>query len=360
MGFASSDWTRLDVRVRTFIDRYNSEVRRYREAGRPKEIDTFLNYSELKWSRNLKRHLLGDDQATFSAASIRTSLYRPFTKRFLYLADILVDEPSKSGAWSKKGNAFICVSGVASAQPFQALVTETPTSLDMLEKTRCLPLYTYNEDGTNRNENITDWALDQYRTHYADPSITKWDIFHSTYALLHDPEYRTRYAANLKRELPRIPFPPDLQAFTKAGKRLMELHIDYEQQPEYPLEEIEQPKAAWTLRVERMSLSKDKTELRYNDALTLRGIPAAAFEYRLGNRSALEWVIDQYRVSTDARSGIVNDPNRADDERYILRLTGQVITVSLETMQIVRALPALGLGKSDPAGEAENKAYEQA
>lgn len=159
--------------------------------------------------------------------------------------------------------------------------------------------------------------------------------------MLHHPEYRTRYAANLKRELPRISFPPDIAAFAKAGKRLMELHVDYERQSEYSLEEIENPKAEWTLRVERMSLSRDKTELHYNEALTLRGIPPAAFEYRLGNRSALDWVIDQYRVSTDPRSGIVNDPNREDDERYILRLIGQVITVSLETIKIVNALPSL-------------------
>jgi predicted helicase len=210
-----------------------------------------------------------------------------------------------------------------------------------LDAAQCFPFYTYDEDGTNRQENITDWALDQYCTHYKSNSITKWDIFHSTYALLHHPEYRTRYAANLKRELPRIPFPPDIQAFAAAGKRLMELHIDYEQQHEYPLEEIEQPGKPWTLRVEKMSLSKDKTELRYNEALTLRGIPPAAFDYRLGNRSALEWVIDQYRVSTDPRSGITNDPNREDDPNYILRLVKQVITVSLETVGIVNSLPSL-------------------
>jgi predicted helicase len=121
----------------------------------------------------------------------------------------------------------------------------------------------------------------------------------------------------------------------------MELHLDYEKQSEYPLEEIEQPGKPWTLRVEKMSLSKDKTELRYNEALTLRGIPPAAFDYRLGNRSALEWVIDQYRVSKDPRSGITNDPNRDDDERYILRLIGQVITVSLETQKIIATLPSL-------------------
>jgi predicted helicase len=124
----------------------------------------------------------------------------------------------------------------------------------------------------------------------------------------------------------------------------MELHIDYEKQPQYKLEQIEDPKAEVTFRVERMKLSKDKTELTYNDFLKLRGIPAATFNYHLGNRSALEWVIDQYRVSTDARSGIVNDPNREDDPQYILRLIGQVITVSLETQQIIDALPSLKLG----------------
>jgi predicted helicase len=124
----------------------------------------------------------------------------------------------------------------------------------------------------------------------------------------------------------------------------MELHIDYEKQPQYKLEQIEDPKAEVTFRVERMKLSKDKTELTYNDFLKLRGIPAATFDYHLGNRSALEWVIDQYRVSTDARSGIVNDPNREDDPQYILRLIGQVITVSLETQQIIDALPSLKLG----------------
>ena len=129
----------------------------------------------------------------------------------------------------------------------------------------------------------------------------------------------------------------------------MELHIDYEKQPEFPLEQLEDPKAEVTFRVERMKLSKNKTELTYNDFLKLRGIPAAAFDYRLGNRSALEWVIDQYRVSTDARSGIVNDPNREDDPQYILRLIGQVITVSLETQKIIARLPSLKLGEPTTA-----------
>ena len=222
--------------------------------------------------------------------------------------------------------------------PFSMLAVSQVASRDFGGRpTQFFPYFYYPKGGSVRRENITDWAVTQYRTHYADKKITKWDIFHSTYALLHLPEYRTRYAANLKRELPRIPFPSDLHAFAAAGKRLTELHIDYEKQPEYRLEEIEIPNVPWTLRVERMRLSKDKSELRYNEALTLRGIPPAAFDYRLGNRSALEWVIDQYQVSTDKRSGIVNDPNRPDDDRYILRLIGQVITVSIETQKIIAA-----------------------
>ncbi len=226
------------------------------------------------------------------------------------------------------------------------LATNVIPDLHFVGDSQCFGFYTYDEDGSNRRENITDWALAEFRTHYADKKITKWDIFHATYAVLHHPEYRTRYAANLKRELPRIPFPPRFHEFAKAGKRLMELHIDCEKQPEYKLEHIESETAEVTFRVEKMRLNpKDKSELRYNDFLTLRGVPLAAFDYRLGNRSALEWVIDQYRVSTDTRSGIVNDPNRDDDEKYILRLIGQVIIVSLETQKIIAALPSLNLGE---------------
>jgi len=201
--------------------------------------------------------------------------------------------------------------------------------------------FVYNEDGSNRRENITDWALEEFRKHYADATITKWDIFHYTYALLHSNEYRERYAANLKRELPRIPYAPDFRTFALAGKELTDLHVNYEQQPEYPLERIETPNAKLTYRVEKMRLGRDKSSLFYNDFLTLSGIPPETYEYRLGNRSALEWVIDQYQVSTDKRSGITNDPNREDDPEYILRLIAKVIYVSLETVKIVKSLPQL-------------------
>jgi predicted helicase len=162
--------------------------------------------------------------------------------------------------------------------------------------------------------------------------------------VLHHPEYRERYAVNLRRELPRIPYAADFWDFAKAGALLAELHVSYEQQPEYSLERIENANEFPNYRVDKMRLGKDKSSLRYNAFLTLNGIPPETFDYRLGNRSALEWVIDQYQISTDKRSGIPNDPNRPSDPEYIVHLIGQVVTVSLETLKIVNSLAAFGIG----------------
>jgi len=189
--------------------------------------------------------------------------------------------------------------------------------------------------------------------------IGKWDIFYYVYGLLHHPAYRERYADNLKRELPRIPFAPEFWAFSEAGRRLADLHLNYETVQPYELEWVTTPPVSY--RVEKMRLinplpaspasggGEDGARayrvyggLKVNDTLTLQGIPAEAFDYRLGNRSALEWVIDQYQVSEDKRSGITSDPNGyADDERYIVNLVERVVAVSVETAQIVRGLAAL-------------------
>jgi predicted helicase len=203
-----------------------------------------------------------------------------------------------------------------------------------------LPLLRHDEDGSNRRENITDWALKQFREHYGNKKIDKWDIFHYVYGLLHHPGYREKFADNLKRELPRIPFAPDFKAFADAGKELARLHLDYEKLKPYKLKWIETEGVPLSYRVEdKMKLSKDKRSLTVNPSLTLAGIPPEVFQYRLGNRSALDWVIDQYQVSEDKRSGIRSDPNRADDEEYIVRLVGQVVQVSVETVRIVAGLP---------------------
>jgi predicted helicase len=151
--------------------------------------------------------------------------------------------------------------------------------------------------------------------------------------------YFQKFSDNLKRELPRIPLGPDCKAFAMAGTKLADLHLNYESLEPWPLDWIEAEGVPLDYRVERMKLSKDKTQLVVNDSLTLAGIQPETFDYRLGNRCALDWVIDQYRVKTDKRSGITNDPNNPDDEEYIVRLVGQVVRVSVETVKIVAGLP---------------------
>jgi predicted helicase len=209
-----------------------------------------------------------------------------------------------------------------------------------LDGHQSFPPYTYSPDGARR-ENITDWALGRFREYYRDPGITNTQIFHYVYALPHHPDYRARFADNLKRELPRIPFAPDFHVFAEASARLARLDVHYEKLKSYPLDFAVNPGCSLSYRVQdKVRLSKDKRSFVVNPSLTLAGIPPEAFDYRLGNRSALEWVIDQCQVTEDPRSGIRLDPNRPDDPEYIVRLLGQVIRLSLETLQILRALPA--------------------
>ena len=334
------------------IDTYNEQVLKWeRQTVRDPNVDNFVisDKAKVSWSETLKRNLQRGKTADFLHEKMRLSLYRPFTKSNLYFDRMMTERvyvfPSIFPTPETEAeNRVICVAGIGDRKGFGCLATNTIPSIDLaFEKTQCFPFYTYDEDGTNRRENITNWALAQFCTHYRDNTITKWDIFHYIYGLLHHPDYRERYQANLKRELPRLPYAPDFWGFAKAGQQLGEIHIGYETVPEYQLAFIENRKVPLSWRVEKMKLSKDKTQLVYNDFLTLDGIPAKAFDYRLGNRSALEWVIDQYCVKTDKRSGIVNDPNRADDPQYIVRLIGKVIAVSLETVGTVEGLPELGV-----------------
>ena len=338
----------LEGRIKRFSRDYNAEVSRYIQRGSPQDVDGFVNYDGIKWSRNLKRHFRNGDELVFDKSNVRLSLYRPFTKQYLYFTDIAVDESGTNqrflpNATAEAENQVICVPSVGGRTPFWCLCVGLIPNLTLtsVDANQCFPFYVYDEDGSNRRENITDWALEQFRTYYHDERISKWDIFHYVYALLHHPQYREKYAANLRRELPRIPFAPDFRGFAGAGAKLADLHVNYEKQPELPLHRLENKDARLNWRAERMRLSKDKTQLVYNDFLTLGGIPPESFEYRLGNRSAFEWIVDQYQVKTDKRSGIVNDPNHSDDPEYIVRVIAKVITVSLETMRLVKSLPLL-------------------
>ena len=399
-------------RTKRFVDNYNAQVDKYKRQSPKPNVDDFVDYETVDWSSTLKRKLVSGQFANYSTSHLRDSLYRPFGKRYLYYSNILVHRPGHFSSYfpdeqSEAENRVICHTDKGSEKPFMTLITQQIPDLHLVgagSSAQCFPFYTYDEDGSNRRENITDWALDQFRDHYKDPAISKWDIFYYVYALLHHPGYRERYALDLKRNLPRIPFaPPSLNpsldldaraghskidslqsqhqydvptsshpgspsllvgegaggwgaktafhAFSRAGAALADLHLNYESAERYPLD-WEATRTPVSYRVEKM-LPQGKTDteqgnykvfssLKYNESLTLRGIPERAFAYRLGNRSALEWIVDQYRVKTDKRSGITHDPNGySNDEQYILQLIERVITVSLRTVDIVDELSRL-------------------
>ena len=345
----------LAENIQQTIKFYNSQVFNWERRENPDEnVDDFVSYDnkQISWSSSLKSQLKGGHIAEFAPSKIRQHLYRPFTKTNLFFDRILNQRvfvfprifPTPD---TEEENRVICVNR-SREKPFTCLMTDCIAEHVMTggfgSAGQYFPFYIYNEDGTNRRENITDWALAQFREHYTDEQITKWDIFHYTYALLHHPAYRERYQVNLKRDLPHIPSAPEFLEFVEVGRRLAEIHVHYEDQPQYKLDLIETPDMPLDWRVEQMRFSKDKTQIRYNDFLTLGGVPAEVFQYRLGHRSALEWVVDQYRVKTDKRSGIENDPNRADDEAYIVDLIRKVISVSLETVRIVERVSALDIG----------------
>jgi predicted helicase len=374
LGIATSrdSWTynyskqSLEENMSRFIKRYNEHVYAMQSTPSIADMDRFVVHddTQINWSENLKNFLRRGLVIHFLPEAIREALYRPFSSQKLYYdqhCNARRYQYPKIFPTTSSYNTVIGANGVGSEKPFSSFAANQTIDLSFYgggSAVQCFPLYVYDTDGTNRKDNITDWGLEQFQSHYKDTSITKLDIFHYVYGILHDSAYRTKYAANLKRELPRIPFAENFWKVAETGKRLMDIHVHYEDQPEYQLTElwslpkgyvhpyglevtsIDQVPERDRYRVMKMKRDKkDPTRLIVNDFLTLTGIPANVDDYKLGNRSALDWIIDQYQVSTDKRSGITNDPNRDDDPSYIIRLIKKVVTVSVET-----ASQVLGLG----------------
>ena len=341
------------------VDRWKRQVTEWKRGNAPEpQVNDFIlsDTTKIKWSRDLKEKKLQKGKVTeYSNHKIRTALYRPFTKTNLFFDKILIDSPGQfhtilPTSETEIENQVICVAGIGDRKGFGCLATNRIPSLDLaFEKVQCFPFYIYDDDGTNRRENITDWALELFRTYYEDNAITKWNIFYYNYGILHHPDYRDKYQEDLKQSLPHIPLVDDFWAFARAGEQLAILHIDYESAPKYTgLTLKETPNMSLDWQIEKMKF-KDKTQIEYNDFLTIENIPIKAHDYKLGKRSALEWIVDQYRFKEDKdtkkRKGsyITNDPNRESEPRYIVDLIARVITVSLETVKIINNLPTLQL-----------------
>ena len=331
--------------------------------------------TQFKWDLAAERLARRGIPAKIQPSGFRSAIYRPFFRQHYYMDRVLTSAVSQIPKYFPSPdirNPAIAVerglraSGRSPAVIAVDAVTEGAIAGASGQRGQMLPRYVYDErsnsaqesllpDEPSRRDNITDEALNAYRTRYGN-WVTKDHIFSYVYGVLHSPEYRERYAADLAKLLPRIPevsTAESFRAFSGAGQRLLDLHIGYEQAEPYPL--IEQlsskaPQDPSRYRVKKMrwggtSKAPDQSMIVYNEWITLAGIPDEAHQYVVGPRSALAWLLDRYQVRTDKASGIVNDPNdwgaERGNPRYIIDLVKRITTVSLETMAIVKSLPPL-------------------
>lgn len=364
------------------IDFYNAEVSRFNTAfvgldkkGRDAQVDGFINTDPtlISWTRSLKQSVAKNQRLDFEKSCIVPSLYRPFTKQWMYfnrsLNEMVLQMPRIFPVTGDK-NIAIAVSGVG-ARNFSTLITEVLPCLDNIEKGQCFPLYLYDTEIPNpntgdlfseaptaprytRRDAITNEGLAHFEAAYPGETISKEDVFYYVYGLLHSPDYRERYADNLSKELPRIPCVKsanDFWAFSKAGRDLAHWHLNYETVEPYPVTVVGNPTLPEHYRVEKMKYGKkgkdkDLSTLIYNTHITLTGIPVEAYNYVVNGKPALDWVVERQCIKTDKDSGIINDANNwaietMNNPKYPLELFQRVIRVSLETLKIVDGLPKL-------------------
>jgi predicted helicase len=328
---------------------------------------------EISWSRSLRARYEKARQLPSRGLQVRQMVYRPFFRQWFADERPLIEaRGSTPSFFTVAGQKAIAVLRPNDRTPFAVLAIDSTPNLALFmdpadvfpatigedapppprEREAALPLVF---DAPDRG-NISTEALSAFRDVYGD-AFTEDDVYCYIYGLLHSPEYRETYAADLKRMSPRIPLVDSAQPFVDAGRALSELHLGYEAVPPYPLEGLDveprgDPYAYF--KVEKMTYAKtrvgdklvlDKSAIKYNAHITLGGIPAEAYRYMLGSRSAIDWIVDRYQVRTDSGSGIVNDPNEwsrsVGDPRYIIDLFARIVTLSLRTMQIVDSLPPL-------------------
>ncbi len=337
------DTDNLGRKVRALINEY--EETRANHGGKNVDNDT-LGVS-IKWTRDLKRQLRLDIPNIFARTSIRQTLFRPFVSKSLYFSQNLNEMqyqlPDVFPKNSVDENKVICF--CVDGKNFYILAADKIFDLHFTGDTQCLPLYRYTADG-ERVSNITDWGLRQFREHCGDGGITAEDIFAYTYAVLHDPAYVQKYEIDLLREFPRLPLYQDFGEWVRLGRELLNLHLGFESAEPWPLERVEQsgPAGRPILRAD-----KDLNIIVIDNKTTLTGIPVRAWFYDLGKRSALEWVLDQYKERKPRDPTIrerFNNYRFADHKEKVIDLLRRVCTVSYKTVEITYWLDMMS--ESDP------------
>ena len=371
--------TALSKAVTSMIDFYNIESERYcaaRHEDANIKIEDFIDTdtTKISWTRALRNYASRNKKIDFDKNSFRCILYRPYTKSNLYYSVNLIESPGlcKNLFPICKDRLMICVNGKGSNKEPSALVTNQLPDYQTLFNCQFFPLYWYEENKSTqrtlfdeetgekyiRHDGITDWILKEVRARYGTKSITKEMIFYYVYGLLHSEDYRTRFAADLKKSLPRIPIVErveDFMDFYQAGKKLADLHLNYETIAPCPGVTVKGDRKATGAEEDyeyfrvwdkmRFRSKEDKSAIIYNGHITVENIPAKAYEYVVNGKSAIEWIVERYCVSQDKKSLIKNDANDWGREhqkpRYILDLLLSVINVSVQTVDIVKSLPKL-------------------
>jgi predicted helicase len=385
---------RLLANIKKTIGAYNQQLidfETYRAAQptRSKAKDLVngfidLDSTRISWTLSLKNRLASGRRVEFEVEHVGSATYRPFFRQATYYDAALNHIRGRLPALFPRPdspNLGIYQVGMGSAVPFSILMLDAIPDLhvtgagsggqffsrwryELADEAGTLDFGETNEveGGYRRVDNITDDALLRFEMAYPGEVVTKDDIFFYVYGLLHSSTYRQTYSADLRKMLPRIPLAQEFREYVSAGRALSDLHLQYESVERYPLnglmvEPIGDPYDFFAVGSKKMTFGKpsmeqkaagersDRSVIRFNDQITLSGIPEEAYRYKLGARSAIEWIIDRYYVKTDQASGIVNDPNdwsrEIGDPRYILDLLARIVTVSMETMKIVDELPAL-------------------
>ena len=326
----------LGNKVRAFINEY--EESRALHGGRP--VDDAELGTIIKWTRDLKRQLRLDSPNLFERENVRRTLFRPFVAKHLYFSQSLnemqyqLPEVFPKGAADENLAICFCVNGKA----FYALAADRVVDLHFTGDTQCLLLYRYTSDG-ERVSNITEWGLLQFREHYGDDSITAEDIFAYTYAMLHDPAYLQEYEVDLRRDFPRVYFQDDFAWWAQQGRALLDLHLEFETADPWPLERVD--KDGVTPKRAILRADKERNVITVDDQTSLAGVPDEAWDYRLGSRSALEWVLDQYKERKPRDPTIrerFNTYRFADHKERVVDLLGRVCAVSAFTTTIVNEL----------------------
>lgn len=342
-------------RVEYLVGSYERQRKRLGKSATPDNVADIVDY-EIKWTRKLKNQLVSDKSIRFDPDKIVSAQYRPFVRNYSYFSWELNEDWYKLSEFVgtiRSDNKIITFLSIISTWPLATLAVDGLFDYCLLKQgngaTQSVARWLFHPDGA-RLDNMTDWGLSQFRAHYQSKSdevrlLTKDDIFHYVYAVLHDPAYRKKYATNLKRELPRIPFYPNFWTWAGWGEALMKLHVGYEAVEPWALTRIdtsdEKSRKAGLAPKAVLRADKESGNIRLDSETQLTGVPPEAWTYKLGNRSALEWILDQYKEKTPKDPTIrekFNTYRFADHKEKVIGLLKRVTRVSVETMKIVEAM----------------------